>query len=79
MCMRDVLVDELLILYIDQRSEIQNARSQQCHTPKGKDFDEVVRNECCGEGLHQVSSSSSVILVLLTAVVTGTFSAKRIR
>ena len=50
-CVCDVLVNEILILDVDKRPQINDAGRDQSHAPERDDSDEIVREECRGEAL----------------------------
>jgi hypothetical protein len=76
-----VLVNEVLVLDVDQRSEVDGKGGQKQQAPLGSDLDEEVADESGEESLKTSVKRTELKAAecWLTRTVAQTFSAKRIR
>jgi hypothetical protein len=59
--MADVVVDDLSIADIDQGDKEHNRSTNQAHSPKWHNFDQIVGEECSNAGLYLISSCQYMI------------------
>lgn len=56
----DVMVDDLLVADIDQRDQEHNRSTDQAHSPKWHNLDQIVGEECSNTSLYPISTCQSM-------------------